>query len=363
MRILVTGGAGYIGSQIAKTLHGAGFEPVVVDNLSTGHGWAVRWGPFIPGDIGDRALVRRVLTEYQIGGVVHVAASAYVGESVSKPRLYFHNNVANTLALLDAMLDVGVQLIVFSSTCATYGVPSSLPIREDHPQRPVNPYGESKLFVETLLRSYERAYGVKWVALRYFNAAGADPAGDLGEDHDPEPHVLPLVIEAALGRRATVDIYGMDYPTPDGTAVRDFVHVADLADAHSRALKWLLDGGPSVALNLGTGQGYSVRAVIDTVQSVGGCAVPVRIAPRRAGDPPALVADAAKARELLGWQPAYADLDSIVRTAWDWHIGGLAQVRQASSRNRPQRPPSTRQWVCSCHLETGPQISGVVGAG
>src|SRR5215211_415914 len=243
MRILVTGGAGYIGSQTAKTLSEAGFEPVVLDNLSTGHRWAVRWGPFVQGDIGDRVLVRQVLQEFDIRAVVHFAASAYVGESVHEPRTYFHNNVVNTLALLDGMMDAGVERIVFSSTCATYGIPESMPIREELPQRPVNPYGSSKLFVEQVLGAYAHAYGLRSVALRYFNAAGADPDGELGEDHNPETHLLPIVIDAALGRRGPVDIFGNDYPTADGTAIRDFIHVADLADAHVRAVHHLLTGG------------------------------------------------------------------------------------------------------------------------
>jgi UDP-arabinose 4-epimerase len=328
MRILVTGGAGYIGSQTAKTLSEAGFEPVVLDNLSTGHRWAVRWGPFVQGDIGDRVLVRQVLQEFDIRAVVHFAASAYVGESVHEPRTYFHNNVVNTLALLDGMMDAGVERIVFSSTCATYGIPESMPIREELPQRPVNPYGNSKLFVEQVLRAYAHAYGLRWLALRYFNAAGADPDGELGEHHDPETHLLPIVIDAALGRRGPVDIFGNDYPTQDGTAVRDFIHVADLADAHVRALNRLLQSGESVALNLGTGYGHSVREVVRVVERVGRRSVPVRYAPRRAGDPPALVADASRAGSVLGWEPRFADLTAIVRTAWDWHSGGQVDVRR-----------------------------------
>jgi UDP-glucose-4-epimerase GalE len=319
MRILVTGGAGFIGSQTAKTLAAQGIEPVVLDNLTTGHRWAVRWGPFVRGDVGDRELMRRVLRDYDIEGVVHFAAAAYVGESVYEPRKYFQNNVANTLALLDAMMEVGVGRIVFSSTCATYGIPNDLPIGEDHAQRPVNPYGGSKFFVERVLRTYGDAYGLHWVALRYFNAAGADPDGELGEEHDPETHLIPLVIAAGLGMQPGVEVFGTDYPTPDRTAIRDYVHVVDLADAHVRALGHLRDGGESLAVNLGTGGGYSVREVIAAVERVGGRPVPVREAPRRPGDPPALVANAAHARELLGWRAHHADLDSIVRSAWAWH--------------------------------------------
>jgi len=272
------------------------------------------------------------MAEHHIEGVIHFAAHAYVGESVSEPRKYFHNNVANTLALLDAMMDVGVERIVFSSTCATYGLPESLPIGEDHPQRPVNPYGESKLFVERILQAYGHAYDLRWINLRYFNAAGADPDGELGEDHDPETHLIPLVIHAALGQRPWIDVFGTDYKTSDGTAIRDFIHVTDLADAHVRALRHLRNGGESLALNLGTGTGYSVREVIAAVERVGRCSVPVREAPPRPGDPPALVADARRAQSVLGWQPRYADLDVIVGTAWDWHATALASQRGLTAR-------------------------------
>jgi UDP-glucose-4-epimerase GalE len=319
MRVLVTGGAGYIGSHTAKALAGEGFEPVTIDNLVTGHRWAVRWGPFVQGDVGDAELMRQVLRDYRIEAVIHFAASAYVGESVQNPREYFHNNVANTLALLGAMLDAGLDRIVFSSTCATYGVPETSPISEDCPQRPVNPYGESKVFIERVLRAYDHAYDLHSVSLRYFNAAGADADGEIGEEHVPETHLIPLVIEAALGQRPWVEVFGTDYPTRDGTAIRDFVHVADLADAHVRALGHLLNGGKCVALNLGTGTGHSVREVIAMVESVGGRPVPVREAPQRAGDPPALVADARRGQSVLGWHPQYADLDVIVQTAWDWY--------------------------------------------
>jgi UDP-arabinose 4-epimerase len=318
-RVLVTGGAGYIGSQTAKALAAAGFQPVVLDDLSTGHRRAVRWGPLVSGDAGDRDLVRCVIREYAVAGVIHFAASAYVGESVWEPRKYFQNNVANTLGLLDVMMDTGVQHVVFSSTCATYGVPESLPVGEDARQQPASPYGDSKLFVERALEAYGRAYGLRWAALRYFNAAGADPEGELGEDHDPETHLVPLAIDAALGRRPGVDVFGADYPTPDGTAIRDFVHVADLAEAHVRALRYLLGGGASVALNLGTGRGHSVAEVIATVTRLAGRQVPIRESSRRPGDAPALVADPRRAEAVLGWQPRYSDLEYIVRTALTWH--------------------------------------------
>ena len=319
MRVLVTGGAGYIGSHTAKALARVGFEPVVFDNLSTGHRWAVKWGPLVEADLANKTAIEEALRTYRVEAVIHFAANAYVGESMQNPRKYFRNNVVNTLNLLEAMQDVGVQHIVFSSTCATYGIPERLPIPEDHPQRPVNPYGESKLFVERVLHWYGEIYGFRWVALRYFNAAGADPEGDLGELHDPETHLIPLVIQAALGQRPYVEIYGTDYPTPDGTAVRDYIHVTDLAEAHVLALRYLLEGGESTALNLGTGQGHSVREVIAAVERVGGREVSVREGPRRPGDPPVLVADATKANAVLGWRPKYGGLDGIVATAWRWH--------------------------------------------
>jgi UDP-arabinose 4-epimerase len=319
MHVLVTGGAGYIGSHTAKMLSSEGITPIVLDNLSMGHEEFVRWGPFVRGDIGDRDLVRRVIREYAIDGVIHFAASAYVGESMQHPRRYFENNVVRSLALFDAMLDAGIDRIVFSSSCATYGIPATLPITEDQRQQPVNPYGESKLFAERALHGYAGAYGLRSVALRYFNAAGAAPDGSLGEVHTPETHLIPLAIEAALGQRPALDVFGTDYPTPDGTAVRDFIHVTDLASGHVAALRYLAAGGPATAMNLGTGRGYSVREVIATIASVGGRPVPVRECERRPGDPPTLVADATLARDILGWTPRYTDLHEIVETAWAWH--------------------------------------------
>jgi UDP-arabinose 4-epimerase len=322
MNVLVTGGAGYIGSHTAKALAGAGYAPVVVDNLSNGHEWAVKWGPFERGDLSDARWVADVVRRHRVEAVVHFAASAYVGESMTQPRKYFHNNTVNTLQLLDVMVDAGVRSIVFSSTCATYGMPQRLPLDETHPQSPVNPYGESKLAVERILHWYGRAYGIGWVALRYFNAAGADPDGEIGEVHDPETHLIPLVIGAALGEVGPVGVFGTDYPTPDGTAIRDYIHVMDLADAHLRALEYLARGGESVALNLGTGEGHSVRAVIEAVESAAGRPVPRVDSPRRAGDPPSLVANAARAREVLGWTPRYPELRTIVEHAWRWHTRG-----------------------------------------
>ena len=320
--VLVTGGAGYIGSHTCKALAGAGFEPVVLDNLSFGHPWAVRWGPLVEGDLGDRDLITRTIGRHRVKAVIHFAAYAYVGESMRVPERYFRNNVINTLNLLESVQRTGVSRVVFSSTCATYGLPERVPIAEDQPQHPVNPYGESKLFVERALGWLGTAHGLGWAALRYFNAAGADPDGELGEAHDPETHLVPNAILAALGRAPALEIFGTDYDTPDGTAVRDYVHVTDLADAHVRALEHLLGGGESMAINLGTGRGHSVREVLDAVERIAGTPVPSRAAPRRPGDPPRLVADAARAAAVLGWRPRLSDLDSIVGTAWRWHAAG-----------------------------------------
>jgi UDP-glucose-4-epimerase GalE len=316
LNILVTGGAGYIGSHTAATVEAAGHIPVILDNLTTGHRWAAGSKAFVKMDLADCVQVRQVLEQKRIEAVIHFAAFAYVGESVRDPRKYFHNNVVNTLKLLDAMVDVGVKYIVFSSTCATYGIPLSVPISEDQPQRPVNPYGESKLFVERMLQWYEKAYGLQWIALRYFNAAGA--SGDLGECHDPETHLIPLAIHAARSG-APIQVFGTDYPTDDGTAVRDYIHVDDLAVAHLQALEYLLKHGTSRAFNLGTGQGYSVRQVLDMVKEVSGLAVPHNAAPRRPGDPPVLVADNRAAKALLDWTPKNSSLRQIVESAWRWH--------------------------------------------
>ena len=317
--ILVTGGAGYIGSHTCKALHNAGFTPVTFDNLVYGHREAVKWGPFVEGDLNDRALLEQVIREHAVTAVIHFAAYAYVGESMQYPEKYFSNNVVNTLNLLDAMKSCGTGTIVFSSTCATYGLPERLPIDERHPQNPVNPYGESKLFVERVLKWYEVAHGIRSVPLRYFNAAGADAEGDIGEDHTPETHLIPLVIEAALGVRSHVEVFGTDYPTPDGTAIRDYIHVTDLGDAHVKALEYLLAGGDSVALNLGTGNGYSVKEVISAVESVSGRSVPTQLSARRPGDPSELVANAVNANQRLGWVPVHSSLENIARTAWNWH--------------------------------------------
>ena len=319
MSILIVGGAGYIGSQTAKAVATAGLEPVVFDNLVYGHEWAVKWGPLVRGDLADRALLVDVMKRHQVDAVIHFAAYAYVGESVTNPRKYFGNNVAGSLNLLDAMLDAGVRDVVFSSTCATYGEPQRVPIAEDHPQNPVNPYGETKLAVEKMLHWYSRAYEIRYAALRYFNAAGAAATGDLGEDHEPESHLIPLVLAAALGRKPNITILGNDYPTKDGTCVRDYIHVEDLADAHVRALDHLDRGGAGGAFNLGTGDGYTVREVIDLARKVAGRAIPEKLGKRRPGDPAVLVADGRKAKETLGWIPKHSDLETIVSSAWRWH--------------------------------------------
>ncbi|TVQ90848.1 MAG: UDP-glucose 4-epimerase GalE [Chromatiaceae bacterium] len=319
MNILVTGGAGYIGSHTCKALAQAGYRPIAYDNLSYGHRWAVRWGPLEDGDISDRAHLDAVIAQYQPAAVMHFAAFAYVGESVRDPGKYYRNNVAGSLTLLEAMRDHGIRQCVFSSTCATYGVPQQSPIPEDHPQRPINPYGASKLMIERILQDFDAAHGLRSIALRYFNAAGADPDAEIGESHDPETHLIPLVLDAAAGRRPAITIYGDDYDTPDGTCIRDYIHVTDLAQAHVLALQTLLRGAGSTAYNLGNGHGYSVREVIDRAAQITARPIPRERSARRPGDPPTLVGDAQRIRRELGWQPRYADLDSILSTAWQWH--------------------------------------------
>lgn len=327
MNILVTGGAGYIGSHTASAVEKCGHTPIIVDNFSTGHRWAVGSRILVEADLADESLIRLALEKHRIEAVIHFAASAYVGESVQEPRKYFQNNVVNTLKLLDAMIDVGVKSIVYSSTCATYGLPEKLPIAEDQPQRPVNPYGESKLFTERMLHWYGNAYALRWVALRYFNAAGA--SDHHGECHEPETHIIPLAIHAAL-TGSTLPIFGTDYPTEDGTAIRDYVHVDDLAAAHLLALEYLMEDGKSRAFNLGSGQGHSIRQVVNMVEQVSGRKVSCRETQRRAGDPPVLVAENRAAGEILGWQPMKSSLRQIVESAWNWHsqrtLGGKHAV-------------------------------------
>ena len=317
MKVLVTGGAGYIGSHTAKALARAGHEPVVFDNLSTGHRWALKWGPLIEADLADKVAIRNALDDSGIDAVIHFAACAYVGESMQEPGKYFQNNVAGTLNLLEAMGEAGVKKIVFSSSCATYGVPESLPINEDHPLTPVNPYGESKLMVEKMLRWYGEIHGVKWISLRYFNAAGADPDGEIGEVHDPETHLIPLAIEAALDKSKKLSVFGTDYPTPDGSAVRDYIHVADLAHAHLLALDGI-DRVSNQVFNLGTGTGISVLEIVNRVSELTGKAVEPVYEGRRPGDPPVLVADPGKAQRVLGWKASCSDVDVCLKTALAW---------------------------------------------
>ncbi|MBE2263431.1 MAG: UDP-glucose 4-epimerase GalE [Burkholderiaceae bacterium] len=328
--VLVTGGAGYIGSHACKALDLAGYIPVTFDNLAYGHRSSVRWGPFVHGDILDRAALDAALRAWQPVAVMHFAAFAYVGESVTNPGKYYRNNVAGSLTLLEAMRDAGVGQCVFSSTCATYGVPQAVPIAEDHPQNPINPYGASKLMIERMLHDFDTAHGLRSISLRYFNAAGADPEGETGEAHDPETHLIPLVLDAAAGVRPDVTVFGGDYPTPDGTCIRDYIHVTDLAQAHVLALQALQAGASTTAYNLGNGKGFSVKQVIDAARAVTALNIPVRMGPKRAGDPPELVGNSSRMRTELGWSPQHADLPDIVGTAWRWHqaqrAGNAGQV-------------------------------------
>jgi UDP-arabinose 4-epimerase len=317
--ILITGGAGYVGSHCAKALAAAGHEPVVFDNLAFGHREFVRWGPLVEGDIRDSAALDVVFRGHRIEAVMHFAALAYVGESVTAPGRYYDVNVHGTRVLLDAMMRAGVSRIVFSSSCAVYGQPSRVPIVESTRCDPINPYGFTKLACEHMMDDFGRAHGLKSARLRYFNAAGAEATGEIGEDHSPETHLIPLVLEAASGARPAVQVFGTDYETADGTAIRDYVHVSDLARAHVLALEHLLDGGDSIAVNLASGRGASVREVVDTARAVTGRKIDARAAPRRPGDPAVLVADPALARERLGWSAELSDLATIITDAWRWH--------------------------------------------
>jgi UDP-arabinose 4-epimerase len=318
--VIVTGGAGYIGSHFCKELARQGLRPITYDNLQRGHRGAVQWGPFEQGDLRDEQRLREVFDKHRPGAVVHFAALAYVGESVERPALYYENNVVGTLCLLNAMREFDVSQIVFSSTCATYGIPDKMPISETAPQHPINPYGETKLIVERMLRDFGEAYGMRWAALRYFNAAGADPDSETGEMHEPETHLIPLVLEAASGRRSSISVFGNNYDTPDGTCIRDFIHVTDLATAHVKALEWLSAGENRGAFNLGNGQGFSVEEVIASARRVTGRDIPVVYTKRREGDPPRLIADARLARDVLGWVPERRELDDMVKDAWRWHL-------------------------------------------
>ncbi|MBD2395978.1 UDP-glucose 4-epimerase GalE [Cyanobacterium aponinum FACHB-4101] len=321
MAILITGGAGYIGSHTVKFLQNRGYDILVFDNLVYGHRDIVeKLGvSFIEGDLCDRTLLDDLFQEYNIEAVIHFAAYAYVGESVENPAKYYRNNVTYTLNLLEAMEKAGIRKIVFSSTCATYGIPEEVPIKETHPQNPINPYGYTKLVVEKMLSDFQRAYNWEYVAFRYFNAAGASSDGLIGEDHNPEPHLIPLILYAALGKRDSISILGDDYPTPDGTCIRDYIHVEDLAQAHLLGLEYLLDGGKSEVFNLGNGNGFSVKEVIKAAKKVTGKDFTVKNAPRRPGDPPILVGSSEKAKKILNWQPQYPDIETIISHAWQWH--------------------------------------------
>lgn len=322
MAILVTGGAGYIGSHSVLTLQKAGYEVIVLDNLVYGHQDLVETVlkvKLIVGSTCDRSLLREIFATHQIDAVMHFAAYAYVGESVTQPAKYYNNNVVGTLTLLEAMLEANIHQFVFSSTCATYGVPDSVPITEDQSQNPINPYGATKLMVERILQDFNQAYDFRSVCLRYFNAAGADPEGNLGEDHHPETHLIPLVLQTALGHRESVSIFGTDYDTPDGSCIRDYIHVLDIAQAHILALEYLIDDGATDVFNLGNGSGFSVKEVIETARKITGKEIKVELSDRRPGDPPSLVGSGAKANKILGWQPAYSNLDDIISHAWQWH--------------------------------------------
>ena len=318
-RILVTGGAGYIGSHTVKELLRRGYDTVTLDNLSTGHRELVTGGEFVEADLRDIDAISRTISKYSVDAVIHFAASCYVGESVKQPMKYYENNVLCGMNLLGAMAGQKVRFIIFSSTAAVYGNPIEIPITEEHLQVPINPYGQTKSLFEDILRSHERTHGIRHVALRYFNAAGCDPEGDVGENHDPETHLIPLTLDAAIGLIPHLEIFGTDYNTPDGTCVRDFIHVTDLADAHIRCLQYLMDGGPSETYNLGTGNGYSVKQILDAAERVTGNEIPRIDSPRRPGDPPELVASAEKIKEALGWTPSHSSIDRILTTAWEWH--------------------------------------------
>lgn len=318
LTVLVTGGAGYIGSHTCKALARAGFTPVVYDSLCRGNSWAVKWGPLEVGDLLDGERLREVIRKHKPVGVIHFAALAYVGESMIDPLLYYRNNVGGTVSLLQAMQAEGLERFVFSSTCATYGSPESNPIHEMMPQNPINPYGQSKLMVEQILKDCAANRSLSAVALRYFNAAGADAEGEIGEAHDPETHLIPLALGAAQGSAPPLTVFGEDYPTPDGTCIRDYIHVTDLADAHVKALGYASGNTGFAAINLGTGAGISIQELIDAVKEITGREVPFSFGPRRDGDPAALVADPSLAHELLGWRAQHSDLDNILRTAWNW---------------------------------------------
>ncbi|MGC9516065.1 MAG: UDP-glucose 4-epimerase GalE [Methanomicrobiales archaeon] len=317
--ILITGGAGYIGSHLNKLANTCGYETVVLDNLIYGHEEFVKWGKFHNVDLANLEDLRTLFKRYDIDAVMHFAAFTYVGESVSDPQKYYNNNLKNTLNLLQVMLENEVDKLIFSSTCATYGMPVEIPITEDHPQKPISPYGKAKLMVESILKDYSQAYELNYISLRYFNAAGADPESEIGEWHEPETHLIPLVLDAAIGHRDNVKIFGTNYPTPDGTCIRDYIHVMDLADAHLNALKYLNKNEKSDVFNLGNGNGFSVREVIEKSQEVTGKDINIIETERRPGDPPVLIGSSKKAEKMLNWNPQFNDLERIIETAWDWH--------------------------------------------
>lgn len=317
--ILITGGSGYIGSHVNKILNQKGYQTINIDNLERGHKQYNKWGKFIQADVGDYNALKKIFQENQIDGVMHFAAYAYVGESIEHPEMYMKNNYQNTLNLLKVMKEENVNKLIFSSTCSIFGDFGSKPINEQTPFNPINPYAESKLLVEKALKKASQEYGLKYVALRYFNAAGDDPDCEIGEDHDPETRIIPLTLDAASGRRKNITIFGDDYPTPDGTCIRDYVHVNDIAQAHLEAYKYLQNGGESDVFNIGNGDGFSVKEVIEMCKKVTGIDFPVELGERRPGDPAILIADSTKIREKLGWKPEFADLESIVTTAWNWH--------------------------------------------
>jgi len=316
--ILVTGGAGYIGSHTCKELARQGFLPITLDNLQTGFRHNVKWGPFVEGDIRNSQLITQIIRSHKIEAVIHFAACAYVGESVVDPKKYYHNNVIGTLLLLDSLLDNGVKNIVFSSSCAVYGIPEQNPISENHSLSPVNPYGDSKLFIEKVLNSYRRSYEINFVSLRYFNAAGADPDGEIGEEHIPETHLIPLALQACMENGETLKIFGNDYPTFDGSAIRDYIHVCDLARAHIEAIKYLSKKNDSQILNLGTGTGHSVLDIVKTSEKIINKKCHFITVARRTGDPHELVAHAVKANEVLKWKPCYTNIEDIIATSWNW---------------------------------------------
>lgn len=317
--IIVTGGAGYIGSHACKILKNLGFIPITIDNLSVGHKSAVKWGPLVLADLKDKDTIDKTFSKYKPFAVMHFAADALVAESVANPGKYYENNVYSTVVILQLMAKHKIKNFIFSSSCATYGIPSSTPIVEEHPQKPINPYGKSKLMIEEILKDFEQAYGIRHASLRYFNAAGADPDTETGENHENETHLIPLVIQTAERLRPSISVYGTDYPTKDGSAIRDYIHVVDLIDAHVKALDFISKKDCSLMINLGTGKGISVLEVIETVKKITKKDFKVNFSERRSGDPPILYADSSKAKKILGWEPKLSDLETIILTAWKWH--------------------------------------------